>query len=339
VGLLVVGGPASAQTTSASAQYEQGISLREQRRNDEALAVFRRLYEATHEARALAQVALAEGELGRLVDAEAHLVEALAHSGERWIRHNRRSLETALVRLRTHLGYLTVACPTPGAELWIGGQRATTLPMVRPLRVATGTVAFEVRADGFVPLSRSVQVSTAPLLEQVELQPQVTVAAEVMPPQVVAPPPVVAPTPMVVPVRSPPQAPRAGTGGMPRRSGRRALAWVGFGGAATLVAGGAVAIAVRESAAARYNVAGCLGDGVPVESEPTAACRDDRETVSTMQTLGVVGLIAGGALAVGSVVWLVTSPGRDGNRERSGAASVRCGGGPGTIGLACGGPF
>ena len=60
-----------------------------------------------------------------------------------------------------------------------------------------------------------------------------------------------------------------------------------------------------------------MGEGVPVESEPTAACRDDRETVSTMQTLGVVGLVAGGALAVGSVVLLVTAPGRASGSERS----------------------
>jgi hypothetical protein len=97
----------------------------------------------------------------------------------------------------------------------------------------------------------------------------------------------------------------------PRGGGRRTLAWVGIGTSAALVAGGVVAMALRESAAGRYNVGGCLGDGVPVESEPTAACRDDRETVSTMQTLGVVGLVAGGALAVGSVVLMVTAPGRD----------------------------
>jgi hypothetical protein len=117
--------------------------------NEEALAVFQGVYAATHEARALAQVALAEGELGRLVDAEAHLVEALAQGDERWIRHNRRSLETALERLRTHLGSLAVECATPGAELWIGGQRVAGLPMAQPLRVVSGTVTFEVRASGF----------------------------------------------------------------------------------------------------------------------------------------------------------------------------------------------
>ncbi len=172
VGLVMVGRSASAQT-SVSSQYEHGIELRQQRRNEEALAVFQGVYAATHEARALAQVALAEGELGRLVDAEAHLIEALTRGDERWIRHNRRSLETALERLRTHLGSLAVACTTPGAELWIGGQRAVALPMTQPLRVVSGTVAFEVRASGFATVSRSVQVPTAPVLqERVELQPQ-----------------------------------------------------------------------------------------------------------------------------------------------------------------------
>jgi hypothetical protein len=112
---------------------------------------------------------------------------------------------------------------------------------------------------------------------------------------------------------------------------------VGIGASAALAAGGAVALVVREGAAARYNVGGCLGEGVAVEGEPTAACRDDRETVSTMQTLGVVGLVAGGALAVGSVVLLVTAPTR--GTERASAARLVCGGGPGTIGVACGGVF
>lgn len=344
VGLVMVGRSASAQT-SVSSQYEHGIELRQQHRDEEALAVFQSIHQATHEARALAQVALAEGELGRLVDAEAHLVEALAQGGERWIRHNRRSLETALERLRTHLGSLAVECVTPGAELWIGGQRVAGLPMERPLRVVSGTVTYEVHARGFATVSRSVQVPTAPVLqERVEMQPQAQASAVA----VVAPPtaPVVeaAPTAPVTPaapvvVVSAPPTPREAPPVAARGGGRRTLAWVGIGGSAALMVGGVVAMALRESAAGRYNVGGCLGEGVPVESEPTAACRDDRETVSTMQTLGVVGLVAGGALAVGSVVLLMTAPGRASGGERSGVVAFRCGGGPGTVGVACGGTF
>ncbi|MDO9017707.1 MAG: hypothetical protein Q8S73_11700 [Deltaproteobacteria bacterium] len=352
VGLLIAARPAGAQTEGTSAQYERGVGLREQHRDEEALAVFRGVYETTHEARALAQVALAEGELGRLVDAEAHLVEALTHSDERWIRRNRRSLETALERLRTHLGSLAVECATPGAELWISGQRVAGLPMARPLRVVSGTVTYEVRASGFATVSRSVQVPTAPVLqERVELQPQASAvaAAPVVAPPVEATPvattaAATAATPVVVatvpasavsaPVQERAAAPLAPDGG-----GRRTLAWVGIGASAALVAGGVVAMVMREAAAGRYNVGGCLGEGVPVESEPTAACRDDRETVSTMQTLGVVGLVAGGALAVGSVVLMVTAPGRGGSRERATGMRVVCGGGPGTIGVACGGAF
>ena len=345
VGLVMVGRSASAQT-SVSSQYDHGIELRQQHRDEEALAVFQSIHQATHEARALAQVALAEGELGRLVDAEAHLVEALAQGVERWIRHNRRSLETALERLRTHLGSLAVECATPGAELWIGGQRVAGLPMTQPLRVVSGTVTYEVRASGFATVSRSVQVPTAPVLqERVQMQPQaqasaVAVVAPPVAPVVVEAAPAAPATPaapeVVVDVpppsrQAPPVAARGG--------GRRTLAWVGIGGSAALVAGGVVAMALRESAAGRYNVGGCMGEGVPVESEPTAACRDDRETVSTMQTLGVVGLVAGGALAVGSVVLLVTAPGRASGSERSGVVGFRCGGGPGTVGVACGGTF
>lgn len=342
VGLSIAGRPAGAQTGSVAAQYEQGFELRQQRRNEEALAVFQGLYGATHEARALAQVALAEGELGRLVDAEAHLVEALAQGSDRWIRRNRRSLETALERLRTHLGSLMVACATPGAELWIGGQRVAGLPMARPLRVVSGTVSYEVRASGFATVRRSVQVPREPVLqERVELRAEASAGAttEAGPVVVAAPVEVSAP-----PVVSAPAQERVVTPAAPRGRGRRTLAWVGLGGSVALVAGGVVALALREGAAGRYNAGGCLGDGVPVESEPTAECRSERETVSTMQTLGVVGLVAGGALAVGSVVLMVTAPGQaGGSGERSGRGSgvvgFRCGGGPGLVGVACGGAF
>jgi hypothetical protein len=339
--LLAGGRPAWAQTAGAAAQYDQGIDLRRQHRDEEALAVFRAVFESTHEARALAQIALAEGELGRLVDAEAHLVEALAHGSERWIRHNRPGLETALGRLRTHLGSLSVECETPGAELWIGGQRVSALPLRAPLRVVAGTVAIEVRASGFATVARSVQVPTALVLhERVELQREAGAAVAEATPVVAPSAPVVAsvaappaPAPMVAPA----QVAVLPAAIAPRSNGRRTLAWVGIGASAALAAGGAVALVVREGAAARYNVGGCLGEGVAVEGEPTAACRDDRETVSTMQTLGVVGLVAGGALAVGSVVLLVTAPTR--GTERASAARLVCGGGPGTIGVACGGVF
>ncbi len=120
------------------------------------------------------------------------------------------------------------------------------------------------------------------------------VAETVTPVVAVVPSAPVVPTAVVI---APP--PRVETPVAPRGGGRRTLAWVGIGTSAALIAGGVVAMVIREGAAGRYNVGGCLGDGIAVESEPTAECRSDRETVSTMQTLGVVGLVAGGALAVG----------------------------------------
>jgi len=76
---LTVASSASAQPRrDDDALYAQGAVLRAQHRDEEALALYRQLHERTQAPRALAQVALAEGAIGRWVDAESHLVEAAA---------------------------------------------------------------------------------------------------------------------------------------------------------------------------------------------------------------------------------------------------------------------
>ena len=329
---------AQAQPEDVAAMYERGLSLREQHQDAEALAVFQRVFQLTHDARAEAQVALAEGQIGHLADAEAHLAEALSSHHDHWIRHNRRSLQPALERLREQLGALAVECDTAGAELWIGNERVATMPSPRPVRVVAGTVTFEVRAQGFVTETRSVQVPREPVrIERVVLR-----AVPPATPVVVAPPVPVVPEPLrslpafvatapTVVVR-PAAASRGGANGTTLRT----LGWVGVGTAGVALGVGVVAMVLRESAAGRYNGEYCAGDGVPAESEPSEACRGDRSTVSSMQALGTAMFAVGGAVAVASVVAL-TVP-RAGSERRS-TAFVRCGPMAGVAGIDCIGSF
>lgn len=137
---------------------DQGVALREEGRDEEALALFEQAYAQTNAARALAQIALAEQALGRFVEAEAHLADALTHDEDPFIRRNRAPLEGALEEIRLRVGDLSVEGGVPGAEVIIGGQAVGVLPLDAPVRVVAGSVAVEIRATGYERFIDTVQV-------------------------------------------------------------------------------------------------------------------------------------------------------------------------------------
>lgn len=149
VGLSLLATTAWAQPRSRfEDRYRQGNELRARHNDASALAVFESIWAESHEPRARAQIGLAEAALGRWLLAETHLVEALAAPSDEWIARNRLIIESTLGTVRARLGNLEVVCPSPGAEVWMNDRRVATLPLTQPLRVASGTVQFEVRAAG-----------------------------------------------------------------------------------------------------------------------------------------------------------------------------------------------
>jgi len=296
---------ASAQADPADARFEQGRTLRRERRDAEALAHFEALYRDTHQARALAQVALAEAAVGRWALAEEHLAEALARP-DAWVTANRASgvnLDQQVALIASHLGGVEVSSATPGAEVWVDGRRLASLPLARPLRFEVGRVALEVRAPGFEAARREVAVAAGQTArEAVALRPLVTARAPA--------------------VGGPPEA-RGG-------DARRTWAWVSAGGALVFFGAGAAGYAVASAAADRWNDdAQCLRPGLTREQ----VCGDEASTARTMNALGVVGLVGGVALAATSVALFVTS-----GRAPSPAA-LACGPSFGAPGLACAARF
>ncbi len=147
-----------AQPPDAEALYRDGVVLRRQRHDAEALAEFRRAYSLQPAPRTLAQIALAEQALGRWVDAEADLQRAVQTKGDAWIERNQDVLAAGLTDIRRHLGDLDVEADVPGAELWVNGARVAVLPLSRSLRVETGSVLLEVRARGYASARRTTFV-------------------------------------------------------------------------------------------------------------------------------------------------------------------------------------
>lgn len=317
---------ASAQEASDEDLLRQGVELRSHGRDAEALEVFRRAWERSHSPRAQAQVALAEQALGRWLEAEEHLTAALTATGDPWVARTRPVLEQALGVIRQHLGRLEVEGNVPGAAVRVDGREVGTLPLRAPVRLRAGDVTLEVSAPGYYPVSRRVTIPPdAAARELVELARR---AAET-PAATPAPRPVAQPsTTVVAPARAP--APHSEP---PAGAAQRTAGWALGGAAVLLIAGGAVMLPVGNATMEQYNDDDrCTPPGGGTREQ---TCSDDRRQAELLQGLGVAALVVGGAAGVASAALLLTAPRGRGRRT----TWLRCGGGPGDVGIACGGAF
>ena len=155
--------PAVAEVAESDQLILQGLKLREQGKDAEALQLFVRAQELAPTPRALAQRALAEQALGAWAQAEIHLKEALAAGDDAWIARHRQALEGALAVIGEHLGYLQINGGVAGAELRLDGQLAGTLPLSGPLRVVTGRPLLEVTLAGYYPVRREIAIKAGSL--------------------------------------------------------------------------------------------------------------------------------------------------------------------------------
>ena len=144
------------EPAAVEALIEQANDLRRQGKDGKALPLARKAYDLAGTARTAAQLGLVEVALGYWLPAEQHLLEALASTRDPWIHKNRGELERVLVGVRASIGELQIEGAPPGAEVFVNGQLAGTLPLPRPIRVGDGPVRLEVRARGHVASSQKL---------------------------------------------------------------------------------------------------------------------------------------------------------------------------------------
>ncbi len=294
----------------------EGVTLRQAGRDEEALGVFQRAVAARREGRTLAQLSQAEQALGRWVDADGHLREALEHRDEPWIARNREALESALAVIDGRVGSIVVRGGPPGATVHVDGRRVATLPMETPARVRAGRVAVEVAAPGHVSIQRSVEV-----------EPRAVAREEVW---LVRTRPDTAPSPNPTgPAGSdpatgrPPPRPRGGDDDDPSagREVQRTLAWVSLLGVGLGVGLGTTGVILRERAITRFNSdARCGITDAAVYGGPP--CEREYANATDMGFLTLGGFVAAGILGVSATVLFLTLPsaaprtGRQGSRWR-----------------------
>ncbi len=301
---------AFAEDTDVESLLSQGIALREQGKDDQALEVFRRADARAHTPRTGAQVALAEQAIGLWVPAEAHLLAALRAREDPWISRNRAALEGALAVIQKRLGNLEVRADVPGAEVRIDGILAGVLPFEVPLRAEAGRRAVEVRAAGYHPISRVTEIVAGQSSRETFT---------------------LVPLPKDDPV-GPGRGRDTGPALEPTSGVQRSLGWGLVAGGAAAGAFGGVSLLVREIQVGRYNDRkDCPGVSQP--NQP-AECASILDGANTWRTLGIVSLVGAGVLLTTGAVLVVTAPGA---RPRPKAASLSCG--PLGLGLACEGRF
>lgn len=312
--MWLVAAPAVAQDapepSAADALVAEGLELRRQGRDAEALERFTRAHEESGAPRALAQMGLAEQALGRWLDAERHLDEAIA-TDDAWIAERRPLLTEALVAIRARLASVDASASVQGAELYLNGAPAGTLPLTAPVRVVAGAIEIEVRAEGHRSLRRTVEARGGQLVrEHFELravEPEPSTEA-----------------PIVAPERLPAPAPAP----------RSDALWIGggvvAGVAALALVSAAVALGVREGYAQTFASDRCLPETGTRIDECPASWSEGHAAENA-----AIGLfVAAGALAVAATV--LFAMGSEGSHAES-QASLTCA--PSLGGAVCGGRF
>ena len=326
VGLALVLGVGSAwaqqPVSPIEQQHRRGIAMLRQGQNEQALGVFREIYERTREPRALWRMATAEAALGRWVEAEGHMSSAFGSSGDEWVQSQRAGLEQTLRQVQARVGLLTVRCNVPGATIEVDGRSVTSFP----LRVVAGDVRVRARAEGYQAAETTVSVPgnvERAFVREVELRPMAGAQRVEMAANVIG---------GASEGHQPAQRAEPGTGF--RTGGIIALS----AGAVGLVTG-VVGLLLRNSAATRFNenlTCGMSGGAI----QGGTGCSDDVATTSTMGIVSLVGFIAGGALAATGAVLLVAAPQRTGRERAMGEErGIRIAGGPGQLGLGVAGSW
>ena len=150
-------------TISLSPQVEslikEGVQLRRERRDAEALVKFEEAFRLSGSSRALAQIALAEQALGGWLKAERHLLEALGHDEDPWIADNESALRAGLASIQQRLASVEVGASVAGATIIVNGRTVGTHPLAGPVRAVAGTIVVEVQADGYWPMVRRLSVA------------------------------------------------------------------------------------------------------------------------------------------------------------------------------------
>jgi hypothetical protein len=312
-GALLLLATASAALATPVQESEElmrrGNELRRAGDDEGALPIFKRAYDVYRTPRTTAQLGLVEWALGRWVDADEHLTEALkAVNTDVWIRSNRTTIESALSVAKRNVGRVEITGDPPGAEVLVNGREVGKVPLEAPIRVIAGSVDIELRAPGHRPGFRTISVAGLqyqPVVIRLEKEgdPRSGLAG--------------GPSPVQRSGGAGGYAADLGDQAAPMQPWRKAMIGVGLGGAALSLGAAAYSIWNYNNQVDAFNTRKCLetANGAILMSTRASdsRCSQLRSSYQNAYTLTIVGFSAAGALGVTALVLYLTGRG-DGGR-------------------------
>ena len=313
LGALGWAGPAVAADESAESLIRRAIEMRRRLDDEGALVLLRQAYDMSHSPRAAGQLGICEQALGRWVDAETHLLEALKDASDAWVKKNNATLLQSLSIVKGKIGRVEISGDPAGATVLVNGAGVGQLPLSSPVRVAEGEVEVELQATGYARASKSFRVEGGQfqtiVLHATKDAPQTAGGNEgARPPQ--------------ADVRTPPSGDGAGApGGSPAtEADTGASAWRQswkFIGAGLAVVGAGVGIYGVMHNHQQKNAfdQGCgIDQGMAVLTPPAPSgytqqtCEAYKAGYENGTTIAVVGFVSAGVFAAASVVAWLTEP-------------------------------
>jgi len=160
-------GAARAETPadSARAHFERGYALTQSGAFERALDEFKLAYAASPNSSVLFNLGQTYGALGRAVEAEHTLQRYLEASGSNIDAEQRRRTIELIERYRRRIGRIALTGLPSGAVVSLDGEELGTAPLQAPLESSTGRHAVSIRALGYQPLVRAVDVKAGEVAE------------------------------------------------------------------------------------------------------------------------------------------------------------------------------
>lgn len=302
---------ASNAKAEADAHFQKGVAAWKDRRFWEAAEEFEEAYRLSPAFQVLYNIGRANVALGHSAEALDAFQKYLDAGGSAISPERRREIEAELEKQRARVGGITVRTEPEGAEVRLDGKLVGKTPFDGPLRVTMGAHTIEAQIDGRLPQNRDLNVDGGAEMQidlKLELVPTAQAPSRGVPPEM--PPVEATPAPRAVPYLTattapPPTRASAGTG----LSWRHVVGYaLGASGVVMGVVGGVVVLTEADSADGAVDRATTYCD--PRKSTlNTSECQTATRSYGTAKDryqLGWVIAGAGGAVAIGGLVLLVT---------------------------------
>src|SRR5579863_1255762 len=152
--------PLAAETNAeqAEALIHQGVELRAHDKTAQALASFEKAYQISRSPRTAGQLGLCELELARYVEAQRHLLEALAGSDHPWIAKNKAILMRQLAAAAANVGELALTVSPADADILVNGKPIDRSLAGPSISLEKGPAEVEIRAAGYRPAHERIVI-------------------------------------------------------------------------------------------------------------------------------------------------------------------------------------